>query len=328
MTTIVTVASGKGGVGKSVTVSNLGLALAARGRKVVVADLDLGGSNLATLFGAFEEGPDLGSFLSRDVSSLADVMRPLRRDLWLIAGAGETLATANPNWGMKQRLLRQLRKLPADVVLVDVGAGAGAHALDFFNAGDLRIVVTVPEPTASVDAYRFIKLATVREAVTRVSSRDPGRRVLERRDFHRASELWTTLGAEPGDEAATPRAAAPWVVVNQATDARRHFERLQIVTRRFLARELRLLGEIPRDPAVAEAVGAFLPVVESQPSSPAARAFVELARRVDDELIRHGIARRDGPVESPLPRVAASASTRPELPAGRRAAFPPPPSAG
>ena len=144
--------------------------------------------------------------------------------------------------------------------------------------------------------------------------------MLERRDFHRASELWTTLGAEPGDEAATPRAAAPWVVVNQATDARRHFERLQIVTRRFLARELRLLGEIPRDPAVAEAVGAFLPVVESQPSSAAARAFVELARRVDDELIRHGIARRDGPVESPLPRVAASASTRPELPAGRRAA--------
>ncbi|MFT5441721.1 MAG: flagellar biosynthesis protein FlhG [Myxococcota bacterium] len=68
MTTIITVASGKGGVGKSVAVTNLGLALAARGRRVILADLDVGGSNLATLYGAFEAGPDLGSFFSRDVA--------------------------------------------------------------------------------------------------------------------------------------------------------------------------------------------------------------------------------------------------------------------
>ena len=59
MSTIVTFASGKGGVGKSVVLSNVGLALANRGRRVVVADLDVGGSNLATLFGA------LSSLLSR-----------------------------------------------------------------------------------------------------------------------------------------------------------------------------------------------------------------------------------------------------------------------
>ena len=135
--------------------TNLGLALAARGRSVVLADLDIGGSNLATLSGVSEEGPDLGEFFSHTVKSLGEVVRPLWRNLSLIVGAGETLATANPNWGMKQRLLRHLATLDADVVIVDVGAGL--HALDFFNSGDIRIVATVPEPTASVDAYRFIK---------------------------------------------------------------------------------------------------------------------------------------------------------------------------
>ncbi len=84
----------------------------------------MGGSNLATLFGKFEAGPDLGAFLRRDIQNLQDTPRPLRRNLSLIAGAGETLATESPNWAMKQRLIRQLGSLEADVVLVDVGAGA------------------------------------------------------------------------------------------------------------------------------------------------------------------------------------------------------------
>lgn len=309
MTTIVTIASGKGGVGKSVCVTNLGLALASRGRRVVLADLDMGGSNLATLFGEFEAGPDLGAFLSREIEKLADATRPLRRNLSLIVGAGETLATASPNWAMKQRLLRQLGTLDADVVLVDVGAGTGNQALDFFNAGAIRIVVTVPEPTASVDAYRFIKLATIRESVTRVRTRNPIRRTLEKRDFDRAQDLWTTVGTRSGGDADLAAGIMPWVIVNQARDSHRSFERLRMVARKFLGRDLRLLGEIPRNEDVVDSISTFLPVVESFPDSPASAAFHEIARKLDDELIRTAIA---GPLvprgSSELPDLSRTSS--------------------
>lgn len=294
MTTIVTVASGKGGVGKSVVVTNLGLALAARGRRVVLADLDVGGANLATLFGEFEAGPDLGAFLARDIRDLESARRPLRRNLSLIAGGGETLATASPNWAMKQRLLRQLANLDADVVLIDVGAGANNHALDFFNSGDLRIIVTVPEPTASVDAYRFVKLATIRESVRSVPTRNPVRRRLERRDYGAARDLWRTVemagseragaGGDPVERRPDP--AIPWVIVNQALGAKRAFERLQLVVRRFLGRDLQLLGEIPRSGEVVASVSDFLPVVESAPDSRAAEAFRAIAGKLDHQLAR------------------------------------------
>ena len=320
MSTIVTFASGKGGVGKSVVLSNVGLALANRGRRVVLADLDVGGSNLATLFGAFEEGPTLDDFLDRKVELLEDVARPLRRNLRLIVGAGESLATANPTWAMKQRLLRHLKRVDADVVLVDIGAGAGTHALDFFNAGDFRVLVTLPEPTASVDAYRFLKLAAVREAATRVSSRNPERRSLERRDFEKAADAWQTVALSSGP---TPRSGGPppMVVLNQAEQARRHFNRLQNVARRFLEQDLDFLGEVPRDEAVRESVARYLPVVEADVRSEAAKAIGRIAEGLIERIAAEKIARENeiptravktaDPVERPeeLPDIDAVVAT-------------------
>jgi len=301
MATIVTFASGKGGVGKSVMVSNLGLALATMGRRVVLADLDVGGHNLATLFGAFESGPDLDAFFSREVPDLASAARPLRKNLSLIAGAGETLAFANPNWAMKQRLLRQLSTLPADLVLVDVGAGAGTHALDFFNAGDLRVLVTLPEPTSSVDAYRFLKLATVRAAATRVSSRNPDRRRLERRDYKEADEVWKTLALTSDVQSEATALSAPQIILNQASQSRRHFERLQIVTRRFLNADVNLLGEVPRDEGILNSVAKFLPIVEGDREASAARALVTVAKRLDAAATKVEAARRAEASTSDLP---------------------------
>ncbi len=225
-------------------------------------------------------------------------MRPLWRNLSLIAGAGagagETLVTANPNWSMKRRLLRHLAAVDADVVIADVGAGTGIHELDFFNAGDIRIVVTVPQPTASVDANRFIKLATIRESGTTVPTRNLTRRSIERTDFETAAELWRTVDVAAPDRRspAGKRRVSPWVIVNQSNGSRRAYERLQAVSERFQGHELRLLGEIPSDPEVAASIAKFLPVFEQAPNSPAAAAFQEIARKLDDELTRMSIAKR------------------------------------
>ena len=291
MPLIVTIGSGKGGVGKSVVTTNLGFALSRPRCRVAIADLDVGCNNVATLVGDNSDGPDLGSFFRGDAKTLDALMRPVRANLSFIPGAGESLATANPTWGNKQRLLRHLRKLPVDVVLVDIGAGAANNALDFFNAGDVRIVVTIPEPTASVDAYRFIKLAAMREVASQVSSRSPDRRRLDRGEFDSIADLNASAAATSTRQGmastrVSPPSRVPKLVVNQSSGGSRYASRLQHVAQRFLGCELKSLGEVPVDRNVRESVRHFLPVVEYNSQAPASRAFYSIATRLRDEIAK------------------------------------------
>ena len=88
MTTLVSIGSGKGGVGKSVLSSNLAVLLAGKGFKVVLVDLDAGGANAHIMFGCFKPERTLGDFMLRRVESLQDVMLELKsfNKLQLIAG--------------------------------------------------------------------------------------------------------------------------------------------------------------------------------------------------------------------------------------------------
>ena len=170
---IVSFASGKGGVGKSTTVSNLGLLLARGGSNVVVIDLDVGGADLHVLFGELSPALTLSDFLGRRVETLEEVARPVSwcPRLRLIAGTGETLKNTNPTAQTKQRLLRHLRKLAADVILIDIGAGTNYHALDFFLWGDIQVVISTPDPTAVLDLYKFVKLAATRRVLSALGER-------------------------------------------------------------------------------------------------------------------------------------------------------------
>jgi MinD-like ATPase involved in chromosome partitioning or flagellar assembly len=76
------------------------------------------------------------------------------------------------------------------------------------------------------------------------------------------------------------------VILNKATDAQRSFERLSFVAGRFLSRDLRLLGEVPRNQAMVESVTSFLPIVDGAPDSPAARVFDEISLKLDTEISR------------------------------------------
>ena len=152
MANLITVASGKGGVGKSVLVSNLGWLLASLGHETVIADLDTGAADLAVMFGEFKVQKSLNDFMQREVDTLEESLTPVNGvpGLKLLAGSGETLATANPAYATKQRIIRHLRGLPAEWVIVDIGAGAGFNQLDYFLCGDLKVVVTTPDPTALI----------------------------------------------------------------------------------------------------------------------------------------------------------------------------------
>jgi flagellar biosynthesis protein FlhG len=118
MATLISVASGKGGVGKSVVSANLALALAKRGRQVLLADLDVGGADAHIMFGELNPSVTLTDFLNKRVDQLEKVAIPVtvHPNLRLLAGTGDTLATANMAYARKKRLMKHFQDLHADVV--------------------------------------------------------------------------------------------------------------------------------------------------------------------------------------------------------------------
>ncbi len=168
---IIAIGGGKGGVGKSLVSTNLAVALARLGARVVVLDADLGAPNLHTMFGIMRPQRTVEDFLLGHVSNLDDVALPTAvPGLRVICGSGGALGSSNPSFQSKQRLLDQLGKLSADCLLVDVGAGVDLNTIDFFNAADTRLVVMVPEITSLQNGYAFLKFALFRRLQRAIAS--------------------------------------------------------------------------------------------------------------------------------------------------------------
>ena len=160
---IITVGGGKGGVGKSIVALNLAAAFAQDGYRVVIADMDLGAANQHILLGLRNPAAGLQALLDKPVnearSCLSETQVP---NLRLLAGTSGMLGAANITGAQKLLLLRKLRALEADIIIVDVGAGVAYDVLDFFDLGVLKLLVTTPQVTALHDAYAFLKSAALR----------------------------------------------------------------------------------------------------------------------------------------------------------------------
>ncbi|MBH0196647.1 MAG: P-loop NTPase [Nitrospira sp.] len=288
MATLISVASGKGGVGKSIVSVNLALALAKAGRKVILADLDVGGADAHIMFGELNPPVTLTDFLNKRVNRLEDVAIPVafHPNLRLIAGTGETLATANMAYARKKRLMKHFRDLDADVVILDIGAGTHYHALDFFLMADIHLTVATPEPTSVLDLYRFIKLAAIRRVLACFLARSPLSEVLSNRDFTSVEEVMEVAGATDaeGRDVATAalRSFRPGLIINR-TSGRSQVNVLYLrkILQDYVGGDLMMLGEIPEDPAVSQAVRKFLPVIECAPQSPAAKGLLAVSAAVE-----------------------------------------------
>jgi flagellar biosynthesis protein FlhG len=160
---VISIGGGKGGVGKSVVAANFAVALAMSGRQVVLVDADLGAANQHTLFGLKGTGPTLQSFLEHENENLeaARVDTGVRR-LSLVRGAAAVYGAANPTHGQKERLVRHVLALDAEIIVVDVGAGTGFNQLDLFNAAEIKVLVMTPQLTSVENAYGFVKGAVYR----------------------------------------------------------------------------------------------------------------------------------------------------------------------
>jgi flagellar biosynthesis protein FlhG len=160
---VIAVGGGKGGVGKSVVASNLAVGLAEMGARVTLVDADLGAANQHTLFGIDRVASGITDLLEHRITDLNQATCGTQvPNLRLVVGSGAVPNAANINHGQKLRLLRQIRQLDADVVVVDVGAGTSHNVIDFFDSGDARVVVVTPQLTSIQNAYAFLKAAVLR----------------------------------------------------------------------------------------------------------------------------------------------------------------------
>ena len=152
------VASGKGGVGKSFISSSLGLALAKHGKRVVMIDLDLGGANLHTCLGVPTPATTLSDFISGKLNDINELVVPTpTENVGLISGAADSLHIANIKHFEKLKILRNLKQIAADIVLLDLGAGTSFNTLDFFAQAEHGILAVTPEPTSIENTYRFLR---------------------------------------------------------------------------------------------------------------------------------------------------------------------------
>ena len=139
------IAGGKGGTGKSTMVANIGVGLSLLGYKVILVDGDLGGSDLHLFFDQISPPRSLSTFLTKEVSSLQDVLLPTpNENLHLVCGGSELVGMANLSYMAKSKLLRHIKSLDADYILIDLGAGSAYNTLDLFTLSNNGIIVCTP----------------------------------------------------------------------------------------------------------------------------------------------------------------------------------------
>jgi flagellar biosynthesis protein FlhG len=306
------IAGGKGGVGKSIVASNLAIAFAAQRQRCVLVDGDLGGANLHTLVGVTRPRLTLSMFLSGEVANLGEVAASTSIPRLSLIGGGEALRDmANPSHALKQKLLRHLRGLDADHVILDLGAGSSFNVLDLFLAAERRILVIDPEPTSIDNAYHFLKASFLRSL--RAVARRPEvcvhleqvlaerRGILSPRELIAAvSDLDTSAGKLLAERAA---AFEPMLIVNQV----RRSEDLELgreirtAAREHLGAEIDYLGSLAWDALVMDAVRRRQPVRQLFPGS----TFCEGLDAIADRLLDPSAPRpQRSAADSPLHLVA------------------------
>ncbi|MDR2759845.1 MAG: P-loop NTPase [Spirochaetaceae bacterium] len=162
---IIPIASGKGGVGKSLIAANLAVVFAQSSKRVVLADLDLGASNLHLVLGYQSPQKGIGLYINGTQGNFSDIIVDTEiKGLRFIPGDNEIPGTANLKTSQRKALVKQLLALEkdTDILILDLGAGTHQSILDFFLLSGQGIIITAPIVTAILNAYIFLKNASYR----------------------------------------------------------------------------------------------------------------------------------------------------------------------
>lgn len=291
---ILPIASGKGGVGKSLIAANLSIALAETGKRVYLADLDLGGSNLHTLLGLRSVKKGLGTYLNSLHQPFNDlVIRTKYNGLYFIPGDAEIPGISNLRNSQKKTLIKELLDLNADILILDLGAGTGNNVLDFFLISGHGIIIATPQLTSILNAYLFLKNAIFRIMDTSFQNNSEASQYLEElrkegkslQKIYLPQLLTKIKKIDPESyQVFISRALNfhPCLILNMLEDPNQTEKAQQIrrSTKEYLDLELEHLGIIYKDDLQKIALNSRLPIIKYKPASVLSEAIYRIADKI------------------------------------------------
>lgn len=243
---VITVTSGKGGVGKSNTSINLAIHFKKMGYRVIILDADFGLANIEIMFGAIPKH-NLCDLIYQG-KNIKDIITWGPMGVGFISGGSGIAGMSNLNKDYLNYIIQNLVELDslADIIIVDTGAGISDSVLEFLVAGGEILLVTTPEPTSITDSYSLLKAL----------SRHP-----------RYNKETTSI-----------RMIANRVLKEE--DGRNLFQKLNAVVERYLKIPISYLGSIPQDDKLLRAVMQQTPVSLQSPTAKSSLAYEEMAHKL------------------------------------------------
>ena len=258
---VISVTSGKGGVGKTSLSVNLAIQMAKKGKRVIIIDADFGLANVEVMLGIRPQY-NLSDLIYHN-KTVQDIMTPGPMGIQFISGGSGVQDLINFDKTHVKMFISKLMVLDslADIVIIDTGAGISDSVLEFVLSSPQVLLVVTPEPTSITDAYSLLK------AVNRNKDFDPAVKKIQ-------------------------------IVANRVTnekEAQEIFSKLSLVAEKFLQNELVYMGCVLQDMNVSRAIIEQKPVSELYPSSSATKGFLHLANRIleepTEETQQQGIAK-------------------------------------
>lgn len=242
---VVTISSGKGGVGKTSMAVNLSIALSQMGLRVLVVDADFGLANIDVMLGVNSKY-NL-SHLLKGQCSLEQIIQEGRHGVRFISGGSGVFDLLHMSNAQLCSIMGELMNLSAvaDMIIFDTGAGVNDHILQLIGASTESIVVTTPEPTAILDAYALIK----------------------------------TICKQPD----APPISVIMNKVENRREAENATAGFQNIIKKYLSREVASLGYVPFDGEMSKAIKRQVPIMVGSPYSLASRSITTIAQRLANQ---------------------------------------------
>ncbi len=243
---VITVTSGKGGVGKTSIAVNLAIQLQRMGKRVIILDADFGLANIEVMLGIRPQY-NLADLMFRG-KALSEIITKGPENIGFISGGSGIQELARMTKEQVMYLTQKLVELDsmADVIIVDTGAGIADNVLEFVTASSEVILVATPEPTSITDAYALLKALNRRAGFSRE---------------HTSIKMISNR-------------------VRSEAEGISLYEKMSVVVDKFLNIQPEFLGIIPQDDMISKAVMVQKPITMAYPNSPAAKAMQTIVAKL------------------------------------------------
>lgn len=255
---VITVTSGKGGVGKSNTSINLAVQFRKLGQRVVILDADFGLANIEIMFGAVPKY-NLSDLIYQG-KNIKDIITWGPMEVGFISGGSGITGLNNISKDHLQCIVQSLSELDeiADTIIIDTGAGISDAVMEFLVASSEILLVTTPEPTSITDSYSLLKALSLHP---KYSQEDTSIKLIANK-------------------------------IQRTGDGETLYRKLNAVVEKYLKTHMEYLGEVPADNQLLNAIMQQKPVSMDSPHAKSSIAYEQIAAKLMHKESTEGISRK------------------------------------